>query len=196
MLMLLTMTEAGGSISAERPDAQILDQCINAIAQGDQDAFAQFYQLTRTAAYSYALSILKHPHDAEDVLHDCYLSVYANASGYRSSGKPMAWLITIVRNLSLMKLRARGRTADLPPEELGLDRPVYPDLPPEDRVMLQSCLNDLSDEARQIVVLHAVAGFRHREIAQLLQLPLSTVLSKYNRALKTLKTKLEEGDLR
>ena len=196
MLTFLVMNETGGTIPADRPDAHILDQCIAAIAQGDKEAFAQFYHLTRTAAYSFALSILKHPHDAEDVLHDCYLSVYANASGYRSSGKPMAWLITIVRNLSLMKLRSRGRTADLPPEELGLDRPAYPDLAPEDRVMLHNCLNELSDEARQIVVLHAVAGFRHREIAQLLQLPLSTVLSKYNRALKTLKTKLEEGDLR
>ena len=46
---------------------------------------------------------------------------------------------------------------------------------------------DLNQQERQIVVLHAVSGFRHREIAQLLQLPLPTVLSKYHRALKKLK---------
>ena len=50
----------------------------------------------------------------------------------------------------------------------------------------------LSDEERQIVMLHAVAGFRHRETAALLTLPLPTVLSKYQRALKKLRTILKE----
>ena len=192
MLFSLVLPESGGV----RPEAAQLDRCIAGVGRGDTEAFAQLYRLTSTVVYSYALSILKNPHDAEDMLHDCYLSVYSSAAGYQSSGKPMAWLITIVRNLCLMKLRARGRTADLPPEELGLDEAVAPGLSPEDRLTLQACLYALSDEARQIVVLHAVAGFRHREIAQLLQLPLSTVLSKYNRALKTLKKKFEEGDMR
>jgi RNA polymerase sigma-70 factor (ECF subfamily) len=43
-------------------------------------------------------------------------------------------------------------------------------------------------------MLHAVAGFKHREIAGILELPLSTVLSKYNRALKKLKSVWEEAD--
>ena len=57
------------------------------------------------------------------------------------------------------------------------------------------CIRDrLSDEERQIVVLHAAAGFRHREIADMLGLPLPTVLSKYHRTLKKLRTFLEKGD--
>ena len=48
-------------------------------------------------------------------------------------------------------------------------------------------MRNLSEEERQIVMLHAVAGFKHREIAATLDLPLATVLSKYNRALKKLK---------
>ena len=49
----------------------------------------------------------------------------------------------------------------------------------------------LGDEERQVVMLHAVAGFKHREIAQMLDMALPTVLSKYNRALKKLRTRLE-----
>jgi RNA polymerase sigma-70 factor (ECF subfamily) len=60
--------------------------------------------------------------------------------------------------------------------------------------VLDACLGQLSDEERQIVVLHAVAGFRHREIAALLELPLPTVLSKYSRALKKLKALLTKGE--
>ena len=57
----------------------------------------------------------------------------------------------------------------------------------------QALLQRLEPQERQIVVLHAVAGLKHREVAQLLEMPLSTVLSKYSRSLKKLKKSLE-GD--
>ena len=55
----------------------------------------------------------------------------------------------------------------------------------------RECLERLSDQERQIVALHAVAGFKHREIAALLELPLSTVLAKYARAIRKLKQYLQ-----
>ena len=64
----------------------------------------------------------------------------------------------------------------------------------EDRLMLRMVLQVLSEEELQIVMLHAVAGCKHREIAQLLELPLPTVLSKYHRALKKLRKQWEEGN--
>ncbi len=57
----------------------------------------------------------------------------------------------------------------------------------EDKALIQTCMESLSDEERQILVLHAVAGFKHREIAKILGLKLSTVLSKYHRAIKKMK---------
>ena len=61
----------------------------------------------------------------------------------------------------------------------------------EDRSILRSCMEQLRDEERQIVTLHALSGFKHREIAAILQLPLPTVLSKYHRAVKRLKQHLQ-----
>ena len=52
-------------------------------------------------------------------------------------------------------------------------------------------MNVLDAEERQIVVLHAMTGFRHREIAEVLDLPTGTVLSKYNRALKKMRKEME-----
>ena len=49
----------------------------------------------------------------------------------------------------------------------------------------------VSDEESQIVMLHAVAGLKHREIADMLDMPLATVLSKYNRALKKMRRIIE-----
>ena len=64
----------------------------------------------------------------------------------------------------------------------------------DDRTVLAAALGRLSDEERHIVVLHAVCGLKHREIAQFLGLALPTVLSKYHRSLKKLKTILEGDD--
>ena len=58
---------------------------------------------------------------------------------------------------------------------------------------MQQALASLGEEERRIVLLHAVTGMKHREIAALLELPLPTVLSKYHRALKKMRAYLE-GD--
>ena len=62
-----------------------------------------------------------------------------------------------------------------------------PGVSPEDRQVLQEALARLEPEERQVILLHAISGLKHREIAQLLERPLSTVLSKYHRGLKKMK---------
>ena len=60
-----------------------------------------------------------------------------------------------------------------------------------DRMVLEAAMSVLDAEERQIVVLHAMTGFKHREIAEILDLPTGTVLSKYNRALKKMRKEME-----
>lgn len=177
-----------------KTDNALLDNCIAGAAAGDTAALARLYRETGRAVFGFALSVLKNTQDAEDVLHDCFLAVYSAAGEYRSVGKPMAWLLTITRNLCLHKLRERKRITDIPEEDWERCLKGGDGAAPEERLFLAECLSRLSDEERQIVVLHAVAGFRHREIARLLELPLSTVLSKYNRALKKLKDFIMKGE--
>ena len=86
--------------------ADELDRCIERVAMCDRDAFAVLYRSTSGAVFAYALSVLKNRQDAEDVLHDCYVNIYQTAQAYRSEGKPMAWIMTVTRNLCLHKLRA------------------------------------------------------------------------------------------
>ena len=168
-----------------------MDDLLFRIAAGEQAALAQLYEHTQASVFGFALSILKNTHDAEDVLHDCYVAVWQGAAGYRSRGKPLAWILTVTRNLCLQQLRTRSRVADLAPEDW---KPYLADkegVTLEDRSILRSCMEQLRDEERQIVTLHALSGFKHREIAAILQLPLPTVLSKYHRAVKRLKQHLQ-----
>ena len=162
-----------------------LERWLRLISYGDRDAMASFYRATGTAVYAYALSIVKNRHDAEDVLQECYVTVFRCAGQYRPQGKPLAWLMTITRNASFKLLRSQQRYVPLDAEDLSV---TVAD--PENRLLLQGCMKLLTDEERKIVVLHAVAGCTHRDIAAHLGLKTSTVLSKYHRALKKLRASL------
>ena len=170
----------------------LLEELLAQMAQGDPQALAEFYRLTSRAAYAFALSLLRNPFDAEDILQETYLRAWAHAGSYRPGGRPVGWLLAILRNLAYRKLQNQQRTEPLTPEELDRFFAARPAITPEDRLLLRAALLGLAEQERQIVLLHAAAGLRHREIAQLLGLPLGTVLAKYNRALKKLKAAWEE----
>lgn len=169
---------------------QKLDEdLISRIANGDVLAFENLYELTEQTVYAFILSILKNPHDAQDIMQDTYVQIRASAHLYKKQGKPLAWIFTIAKNLCLMKLRTTGKTSDTPLEELEDSNYLASSeqVQTEDRIVLQTALEILKEEEREIVILHAVSGMKHREIAKNLGMPLSTVLSKYNRSLKKLK---------
>ena len=173
-----------------------LTELLAAIAAGQQDALAQLYHLTRTAVYGLSLSYLKNTHDAQDITQDVFVHVWDHAPQYRPTGSPMGWLLTVCRNLCLMRLRREERRAALSEEEWDAIPARECGLDADERALLQDALASLADEERRIVLLHAVTGLKHREIAALLELPLPTVLSKYHRALKKMRSFLEGDDAR
>ena len=174
-------------------DSHQLDDLITRMAQGDKEALASLYQTTKAAVYGFALSVLKDVDHAEDITQDTFIQLYHSAGSYRSQGKPMAWIITITRNLALSRLREQSHT--LPLEEAHLARLSHnPMVDQDDLLTLDSLLSLLDDQERQIVTLHAVSGFRFREVASFLGLPINTVLSKYHRAMKRLRRQLSEEE--
>lgn len=176
----------------KKTDAKKLDLYIERIANYDKDALAGLYHMTSASVYSFALSLLRNIQDAEDVLHDTYLQVYKTAASYKSMNKPLAWILTIARNLSLMKLRNRKKIVDSKPQDWNSAFEAIPSVTAEDRLVLVSCMDKLTDEERQIIMLHTVSGYKHREVAGFLKIPLSTALSKYHRAIKKLRILLSE----
>ena len=191
MLSMLMTTEY-----APAEDRHELQQLLIHIAGGEREALAELYQRTRSAVYGLALSYLKNAHDAQDLTQDVYVQVWDRAEQYRLTGSPMGWLLAVCRNLCLTRRRREGRHAALgeeewdaiPARECGLDA--------DERALLQGALASLTDEERRIVLLHAVTGLKHRELAALLELPLPTILSKYHRALKKMRSFLEGDDAR
>ena len=191
MLSMLMTTEY-----APAEDQHELQQLLIHIAGGEREALAELYQRTRSAVYGLALSYLKNAHDAQDLTQDVYVQVWDRAEQYRLIGSPMGWLLAVCRNLCLMRLRREERHAALSEEEWDAIPARECGLDADERALLQGALASLADEERRIVLLHAVTGLKHREIAALLELPLPTVLSKYHRALKKMRSFLEGDDAR
>ena len=184
------LTLLGVQTTEEEADrrAHELEQLLLRVGQGDRSAFGQLYELTRGAVYAMALSVLRDAGAAQDAAQDVFVKVWESAHSYRPQGSPMAWLLTVARNLARSRLRQMGREVDLDEEAWNAIPAQAPDVSPEDRQILQQALARLSAEERRIILLHAASGLKHREIAQLLEQPLSTVLSKYHRGLKKLKS--------
>ena len=182
----------GAFREGETQDNEI-DVLIFRIAQGGRAALETLYRQTSSAVYAYALSILKNSSSAEDVMQDTFVSIAQNAAAYSSQGKPMAWIMTITRNTAYMKLQ-KSDNKNLSLEDYTETDSGQDEYSASDRkIMLKMAMNVLTKEERQIVTLHAVSGLKHREIADITGLPLSTVLTKYKRALEKMK-KVLGGD--
>lgn len=166
------------------------EELLRRVGLGDKEAFHQLYQNTDKAVYSLILSIVRNPQDAEEIMQETYMKIWTSAPSYRPQGKPLAWIFTIARNFCNMRFRDRKHMADVGLEELSGEETGELCLPleqMEDAIVLRAALKILKEDERNIVLLHTAAGLKHREIAQGLQMPLSTVLSRYHRAIRKLK---------
>ena len=94
-------------------DRQLFDGWMAAVSAGDRAAFACLYDRLKAPVYGLALSILRVRDDAEDVMQNTFLRVWDCAGQYRPGTDARAWVLKITRNLALMLLRTRRRSAEL-----------------------------------------------------------------------------------
>lgn len=174
---------------------KISDELIANIAKKDMKAFELVYEKASSAVFGYAMSILNHYDDATDVVQKTFISIYEHASDYQPNDKAMAWIFTITRNYALSIIRDKTRHPQVNLDDLY---DIKDDTRIDDDVMHESIamdlLNQLSKDEREIVVMHAMSNMKHKDIARLLNIPLSTVLSKYRRSIMKLKQYMEVNE--
>ena len=194
-LLYLTLSEPETKQKEIESRDKRLEAAISRLANGDNSACAEIYEEARSSVYAFALSMVKNSQDAEDAMHDTFVAIFTHAQSYKPQGKPLAWILTVTRNFCLRSLKKNQRSVSREEdweryEEESSDEAEQT----EKRLIIHEMLKLLSDEERQIITLHAVSGLKHRQIAELLDIPLSRVLSKYNRAIKKLQNKTEGGN--
>ena len=149
------------------------------------------------AAYNLARWLTRSDHDAEDVVQEAYLRAVRYFDGFRG-GDAKAWLLTIVRNTAHSAWhRGREASATIPIDE---DTPEVEDasLGPEDLLLqkasgeqLREALDALPVEFKEVVVLRELEGLSYREMAEVTQVPMGTVMSRLARARGRLRRELQ-----
>lgn len=178
---------------AEKVKAPKIDEAwFPLIGADDKAAFERLYLASERAVYSYVFAITKNADDTHDIVHDTFLKIREAAHLYKPQGKPLAWMFTIARNLTNSHYRRRSHLGETADQDLSNDISLSYVNDPTDKIVLQAALNILNEQERQIVLLHAVSGLKHHQIAADLGIPLSTALSQYHRALKKLRQQLGE----
>lgn len=147
--------------------------------------------------YGFLLSLTKNKEDAEDLLQDTYIKIRNGSQLYKKQGTPMTWMCAIAKNQYLDFVRKYGKNRSVDFGEVenyiseGMEESRDDTKKVENKMLLETAFGILGEEEITIVVLHMINGLKHREIAELTGLTLSTVLSKYNRSLKKMKSIIE-----
>lgn len=159
----------------------------------DPQPFEQTMLPHLDAAYTLARWLLRHEQDAEDAVQDAFLRAY-RAFGRFRGGDGRAWLLTIVRNVCYTRLRVT-RGAPRPEvfeEELHSPTANHTDMTnvAANSELLNEALGRLEPEFREALVLHEIEGLAYRDIAQVIDCPIGTVMSRISRARQKLEREL------
>ena len=170
---------------------QEFDKKMLELQRGDEQAFEDIYNETHRGLFAFILSICRNYHTAEDMMQVAYIRLRTTVASYRVGSNAYAWLYTIAKNATLNEIARAKREAPSDMEE-GQERFGSYTMNDEGAPVTAVMNRVLNDSERQIVTLHVIAGFKHREIAEMLDKPLGTVLWTYNNALSKLKRELEK----
>ncbi|MBQ3195001.1 MAG: RNA polymerase sigma factor [Clostridia bacterium] len=154
---------------------------LRAIAAGNTAALRQLYEKYGKEMYKYALSIVKNHQSAEDIVHDSFVCIMEKANTY-NGGKEKNWIMRIVHNVSIDYIKCASR--EISSEHIPSSKNK------EDR--FYDIIHSIPDTIdRQIIILRIDAGYKIKEIAELLEVSPNAVSKRYRRILKKLENVLK-----
>lgn len=175
----------------------LLTRAIARVADRDPDALKYVYRHTSAKLFGVCLRILNDREEAEDVLQDVYLTVWNKADRFDADkASPITWLVSMARNRSIDRLRARGgrvvagvEEAETLPDGAPLASTLVED--EEDRRRLEGCLDQLDPKHAGAVRTAFFEGVTYDALAKALSVPLGTMKSWIRRSLISLRACLE-----
>ncbi len=180
---------------------------IRAARAGDQQAYQKFLAAYGPRLYGYFYRATGSAHDSEDLLGEVMVRLIRRLGDYDERGRFEPWLFRIAANLVRDRIRRSrvrpamasldaddGERAPLGDAVAGDPQPVEAGLEAsEAREALAAALETLDEASRQMVLLRHFSEMSFKEIAEVFECPVGTVLAKVHRALKALRAVMEEA---
>ena len=164
------------------------------VAAGDSAAFTALMRKHNRALFRTARAILRDDAEAEDALQDGYMAAYRAMGTFRGASSLSTWLVRIVANEALGRLRKRTRSAEVirleesmtePRQESAApaaDEPERAAMRAETRRFIEARIDQLPDAFRIVFILRALEEMTVEEVAASLDIPEATVRSRFFRA--------------
>jgi RNA polymerase sigma-70 factor, ECF subfamily len=144
--------------------------------------------------YRYAFRLTGSAADAEDLTQEAFCKAQINLAQLRDAERAKPWLFSILRNAYLHRVRAARQQPCVSLDGVGdVPEPSPENLPEIDQEQLQQALQELPEVFRSPIILYYFEDFSYRDIAEQMDLPLGTVMSRLARAKAYLRVRLLSG---
>lgn len=162
---------------------------------GDRQAFAALFEQYKNLVFRSAYLILGNTEDAEDALQEVFVLVYRSLGSFDATKAAFTtWLHRVTINHCL-NFRRKHNRALLPLDEVML-KSEFPDSHLANEEAIWQAIHALSEKLQVVVILHYYWELPYAEIAQILEIPLGTVKSRLDLAIKTLRKLLDKQNFR
>lgn len=172
-------------------DAALASGCL----AGDMRAYERLYQLHGARMRNLARNLLGSQTDAEDAVQDTFLKIQRAIRSFRGQSSFVTWAFRILVNtchdLRRSRVRRKEQADDVPDETLPRTEPRAPGAHPTLRMALERALARLTQHQRDVFLLYEVEGFRHAEIAAMLEISETASKNTLFQAKKSLRGMLE-----
>ena len=179
-------------------EGYIIERC----KKGDREAFASIVKQYMRPAYYVALGYVGSPDDALDLSQDAFVNAFRHIKRFDSSRKFFPWFYSILKNLCMNHLTRVRRRKETSIEEMAEEGPVpipVETVDPEQSVVRRDieakigrALQRLRPKDREIIILQHFQDYSYQEIADLLGIPIGTVMSRLYGARRSLRHELEK----
>lgn len=173
-------------------DTSAIASALAEISDGNTHAVTVIYERMGRQILSLGRAVTGSQSSGEDVLQETVLKIIENIHTYRKDGNAKAWIMAIARNTAIdMKKRSSrlGTDSDTDRSELEGGREYDFSSTKQSEIMdVMSALSRLDDTDREIVVMKAMSGLKHKDIAKLLGITVDASKKRYRRALEKLRT--------
>jgi len=160
--------------------------------RGNKDAMCRLYDKYKDYLLTLAKGLLNQQADAEDIVHDVFVTFARSAGDFRLKGSLKAYLAVCVCNRARDKIREKTRQAGFPssmnPVVAGENNPEHLAVEAEELIRLRHALQQIPYKQREAVLLHVKGEMKLREIARLQGVSVSTVHGRYRYGLDKLRS--------
>ncbi len=168
-------------------------ECVKAVLAGDKEAFSGIVERYRKRAFLTAYAIVHDEQDAWDLSQEAFIRAYRNLKKFDLNRPFYPWFYRILKNRCLSFLRKRKQLAEISIE--GMFGLKTAEIDHDQARLVQECVEKLPETAREILNLRYYQGYSYREIAEILEKPMGSVMSGLFYARKKLKELLKEKGL-